>query len=390
MASIDKRPSGVWRVRWREYPGGPQKTKSFRRKVDADEWRTSVEHQLRAGAYVDPAAGKVLLSDWWTRWYDTRSDLRASTEARNDVYWRIHIEPVLGSVPLAAIDRPMLRSWVAGMVAGGMAPRSVRKAVQLVRQALQVAVEDRVITSNPADRLRGLPKVATSEARFCTPAELGRLVGAVDERYRVMVLAAGWSGLRLGELCGLRAQSVDIAGRRLEVVETIGEVKGQIVHQAYGKTGAARRIVPLPAHVVDELGSHVEHLDGGDLVFTAPEGGPIRRSLFHARIWQPATVAAGLGKRVPAPTPARKNRTLYEGLRIHDLRHTAVSLWIQAGADLTQLKRWAGHESVATLIDTYGHLMPDREQPVLDALDRLAGVAGGSNVVPITAAGSAG
>lgn len=93
---------------------------------------------------------------------------------------------------------------------------------------------------------------------------------------------------------------------------------------------------------------------------------------------------------MPAPTEAKPKRTVYDGLRIHDLRHTAVSLWIQAGADLAQLKRWAGHESVATLIDTYGHLMPDREQPVLDALDRLAAASGGSNVVPITAAGSAG
>jgi integrase len=265
----------------------------------------------------------------------------------------------------------------------------VRKAVQLVRQALQVAVEDRVITSNPADRLRGLPKVATSEARFCTPAELTRLVDVVDERYRVMILTAGWSGLRLGELCGLRARSVDIASRRLEVVETIGEVQGQLVHQAYGKTGAARRSVPLPAHVVDELAAHVDHLEADDLVFAAPDGGGIRRSLFHPRVWQPATIAAGLGKRVPAPTEAKPKRTIYDGLRIHDLRHTAVSMWIQAGADLAQLKRWAGHESVATLIDTYGHLMPDREQPVLDALDLLAAGAGASNVVPITAAGSA-
>lgn len=75
---------------------------------------------------------------------------------------------------------------------------------------------------------------------------------------------------------------------------------------------------------------------------------------------------------MPAPTSANPKRTLYDGLRPHDLRHTAVSFWISAGADLTQLKRWAGHESVATLIDTYGHLMPDREGPVLAALEALA------------------
>ncbi len=90
------------------------------------------------------------------------------------------------------------------------------------------------------------------------------------------------------------------------------------------------------------------------------------------------------------PDHNRPKRTLYDGLRPHDLRHTAVSFWISAGADLTQLKRWAGHESVATLIDTYGHLMPDREGPVLAALEALAASvqsAGNSEVAEILRTG---
>lgn len=372
MASIDKRPNGTWRARWREYPGGPQKTKAFARKVDAQAFLDELAHRLRTGTYVDPAAGKVTLAEWWTEWTGTRADLRDSTRARNEIYWRHHIKPALGAVPLGSIDRAMLRSWAGDLAAGGMAPRSVRKAVQLVRQALEVAVEDRVIGTNPADRLRGLPKVATVRARFCTPAELERLVDAVDPRFRVFTLTGGWSGLRMGELCGLRRRSIDLDARRIEVVETLGEVNGRVVHQAYGKTGAARRSVPIPRHVAVELAPHVDGLAGDDLVFTGPGGGPIRRSLFHARVWQPACETAGLGRRTKTVVDGRA-RSEWDGLRPHDLRHTAVSLWILAGADLTQLKRWAGHESVATLIDTYGHLMPDREAPVIDALDALAG-----------------
>jgi len=130
--------------------------------------------------------------------------------------------------------------------------------------------------------------------------------------------------------------------------DTITEVGGKLVHQAYGETGAARRSVPIP-HMSSTCWSHTAGVEPDGLVFCAPDGGPIRRSLFHARVWQPATLAAGLGTRVPAPTSSNPKRTLYEGLRPHDLRHIAVSFWISAGADLTQLKRWAGHESVATL-----------------------------------------
>jgi integrase len=372
MASIDKRPNGTWRARWREYPGGPQRTRAFARKVDAQEFMVSIEHQLRSGTYVDPAAGKVTLREWWVGYYEQRADLQASTEDRNDVYWRHQIEPALGDVPLSSIDRAMLRNWVGSMSRAGVAPRSVRKAVQLVRQALEVAVEDNVIATNPADRLRGLPKVPKSRARFCTVEEVSRLVDATDEHHQVLVATAAWSGLRLGELTALRRRNVDLMRRRISVVESASEVRGKIIHSEHGKTDAAHRAVPLPRHIVELLTEHTAGMNPDDLVFTAPEGGWIRRSLLHTRVWQPATIAAGLGERIHAPTESRPHRTIYRGLRIHDLRHTAVSLWIAAGADYTQLKRWAGHESIATLIDTYGHLMPDREAPVLKALDKLA------------------
>lgn len=372
MASIHKRPGGRFRARWREYPGGPQKSRHFARKTDAQAFLDEITGSLRAGTYVDPAKGKVTLREWWAVWQASRSDLEWSSEVRNDDRWRLHIEPVLGDVPLASIDKAMLRVYAADLTRSGMAASSVRKCVQAIGQALELAVEDRIIGSNPAARLRGLPKSKGHEAMFCTPAEISLLVSCVDKRHRALVLCGAWSGLRFGELTGLRRKNLDLMRRRITVVETITEMRGQVIRKAYGKTGAARRTVPLPRHLVDALTEHTAGQAPGDLVFPAPGGDPIRRSNFHTRVWQPATIAAGLGERVPAPTEAKPTRTEYAGMRPHDLRHTAVSFWIAAGADLTQLKRWAGHESIATLVDTYGHLMPDREEPVLEALEQLA------------------
>lgn len=379
-----------YRLRWREYPGGPQKSEHFARKVDAEDRLIEVEHSLRSGTYIDPAAGRMLFSAWWERWHAHRPDLEGSTVDRIDIFWRHQIGPALGHVPLSAIDRALLRDWVGKMSKAGVAPRSIRKAVQLVGQALAVAMEDRLIATNPAERLRGLPKVLGSEAQFCSVDEVAALVAATDERFRPLVQTAVWSGLRLGELTGLRRRSVDLLRRRIEVVETITEVRGQMVHKKYGKTGAARRTVPIPSHLVDVLTAHMPGLGPNDLVFTSAEGTPLRRSNLHAKVWQPATIAAGLGERVERPTEAKPKRTLYEGLRFHDLRHTAVSFWISAGADYTQLKKWAGHESVATLIDTYGHLMPDREAPVIEALEALAATAGvAAKVATVTPIGAA-
>lgn len=374
MASIDpkRRPDGTYRARWREYPGGPQKTKHFARKVDAQQFLDGIAGALHSGTYIDPAAGKIKLRDWWATWQASRSDLEWSSEVRNDDRWRLHIEPALGDVPLSSIDKAMLRAYAAELTKSGMAASSVRKCVQAVGQALEVAVEDRLIPSNPAARLRGLPKSKGHSAQFCSPAEISLLVASTIEHHRALVMTGAWSGLRFGELTGLRRRNLDLMRRRITVVETMTEVRGQVIHKRYGKTGAARRSVPIPRHLVEALTEHTAGMGADALVFPSADGEPIRRSNFHQRVWQPAATTAGLGARVPAPTEDDPKRTAWSGMRPHDLRHTAVSFWIAAGADLTQLKQWAGHESIATLVDTYGHLMPDREEPVIDALELLA------------------
>ena len=93
-------------------------------------------------------------------------------------------------------------------------------------------------------------------------------------------------------------------------------------------------------------------------MFTAPQGGPLRVTGFRARVWRPATRAAGL-----------------DGLRIHDLRHTAVALWIAAGANPKEVAARAGHASVSFTLDRYGHLYPEADTALRDRLDALYGTA---------------
>jgi integrase len=113
--------------------------------------------------------------------------------------------------------------------------------------------------------------------------------------------------------------------------------------------------VGLPRFVVEELADHLaEPGDPAGFVFTAPQGGPLRVTAFRARVWRPATRAAEL-----------------DGLRIHDLRHTAVALWIAAGANPKEVAARAGHTSVSFTLDRYGHLYPDSYATLRDRLDAL-------------------
>jgi len=128
------------------------------------------------------------------------------------------------------------------------------------------------------------------------------------------------------------------------VAEIVVEVGG-VLHIGPPKTRASRRTVGLPRFVAEELADHLadpaDPADPEAFVFTAPQGGPLRVTGFRARVWRPATRAAGL-----------------DGLRIHDLRHTAVALWIAAGANPKEVAARAGHASVSFTLDRYGHRAP--------------------------------
>jgi len=216
-----------------------------------------------------------------------------------------------------------------------------------------VAADDRRIPTNPARGVKP-PAVPRDEMRFLTAGEVARLADAIDPRYRALVLLGAYSGLRCGELCGLRVGRIDTAAGTVTVAEQLVEVGGQL-HFGEPKTRAGHRTVAIPGYVAEALGPHLDGRAPDELVFTAPKGGPLRRTLFASRFFRPAARSAGL-----------------DGLRIHDLRHTAVSLWIAAGASPIECAQRAGHTSVNVVLDRYGHLYPDAYRTTMDRLDALA------------------
>lgn len=332
---------------------GKERTKQFARRKDAEHYAHLIEVDRGNGSYIDPRLGKITVAEWFERWWPSVTNLRPSTRARDEASFRIHVLPTFGTTALARVDRTSLRQWVAALsdpTGAGLAPATVTKAAQVFNKTMRAATEDRLIATNPVERLP-LPKIEREEMRFLTADELWTLADTIDTRYRGFVLLAGYSGLRLGELLALRWQRVDPLRRQVTVVETQTDLAG---HVSFGppKTRAALRTVGIPSFVAEELSRVTDGPAPQDqLVFRSPDGHAVRPGLFRRRFWTPAVEAAGL-------TP----------LRIHDLRHTAVSLWIAAGANPKQVAVRAGHTSVSVVLDRYGHLYPQQE---LDLMERL-------------------
>jgi integrase len=334
-------------------PSGQERAKSFTRKKDAERFLTGIENDKLRGTWTDPALGRVQLTDWYALWRRATVELRPNTEARDERLFRLHILPRFGSMPLAAITQYEVRVWVTHATRQGLAASTVRRAYQLLGKVLGAAVDAGMIAQNPCRRVP-LPRVERQEMRFLTPAEVARLADSIRPGYRALVLLGAYGGLRIGEMAGLRRGRVDLDQGMVEVVEIVTEVSG---HLYFGppKTRAGYRRVGLPRVVVEALADQLARPGSADdLVFVGPQGGTLRLAGFRHRIWRPATRAAGLDE-----------------LRIHDLRHTAVALWIAAGANPKEVAARAGHTSVSFTLDRYGHLYPDADQVLRDRLDAL-------------------
>jgi integrase len=281
--------------------------------------------------------------------------LRRSTRSRDRLLLERFILPRFGRRQLAAIGQLDVRQWVADLTAQGLAPSTVAKCYQVLGKIMAAAVDAGLLARSPCRAIR-LPRVEREPPRFLTPAEVARLAEEIDPRYRALVLVAAYGGLRIGELAGLTRRRVDLLRGTVEVAEIVVEVEGQL-GAGQPKTRAGRRTVGLPRRVVAELEQHLATFTapGPDAhVFPAPAGGPLRATGFRGRVWRPATVAAGL-----------------DGLKVHELRHTAVALWIAAGASPKEVAARAGHTSVSFTLDRYGGLFEGHDRELRDRLDAM-------------------
>lgn len=360
MAHIQRRGPNRWRARYVDLDGY-ERSKTFSRKVDAERFLTKVEADKLRGDWVDPRRGQTLLSQWVEEYQRSRVDLQPTTRAQQEALLRTHILPAFGRRALASITEMQVRAFVSELVAKDLAPATVTKVLGTLSQAMRAAVRNRLITHNPCEGVVGPGDAPRGETVFLTPTQLNRLAEAIDDRFRAMLLLAGYRGLRFGEAAGMRVGRLDLVLGRLNVVEALKEVRGQL-YLGPPKHGRVRTL-SLPSFLVEALGQHLDAFPPKeDLVFTGRQGAMLRRSNFERKVWAPAV----------------RDANVDPGLTFHGLRHTAVSIMIAEGASIVELAAvmgWARSTAVAMAL-RYGHLFAAREHQMNDALERVYRAAG--------------
>jgi integrase len=350
-------------VRWRD-PGGRQREKTFRVRPGANaadlakKFATKVENDKNEGNYTDPRLGRTLFASYAEDWMATKTTTkRPNTTALYRSHLNMHILPAFGGKPLAGVRRSDVQAW-ANERSTLLAPSTLRLVYSILATIFREAVVDGLIARTPCVGIE-LRRIETEEAAPLTADQVAALSDAIQRRYRAHVVSAAGTGMRQGELLGLTQDRVQWLHRKIRIDRQLIDV-GADHRPIFGppKTDSSKRTIPLPEVVGDALAVHIaEYGTGSDgLILTNRSGRPIVRRHFYD-VWKMALLAAGLP----------------ENTRFHVLRHTFVSILIQANESPKKIQQWVGHKSITETMDTYGHLYEESEDTARNAIDAALG-----------------
>jgi integrase len=347
---------------WRgsvQVPGivAPFRKGGFDTKAEAERWERETSTDHARGTYRDPNAGARQFEAWAESWLATRADLKRSAMVSEKGIVVNHLIPRFGKVNLDDIGPLAIQTMVADLARDKKAAKTVRNVHGVLYAILEMAVREGLLTSNPTKGTR-LPKNRRTKPQVClTEQQVTHLLASVPEFWRPMALLMVGTGMRWGEVAGLKVRYVDVLARKLDVRETLNEAEGLLTWST-PKSAAGERTISLPAAVVDALIPLVAGKEPDEAVFQTALGGLVRHRNFDVRVWQPACKTASLTD--PRPT-------------MHDLRHTHAAYLIDHGVPLPEIQYRLGHEDISTTVGTYGYRMKRADATVLTALDGLLG-----------------
>jgi integrase len=362
--SIDKYQTakGVrYRVRM-TLPGGKRTDKrGFTSKREARLYLADFQVQRSRGTFVPEGAGRVLMSELVRQTLESDIHRAPMTRATREVHARKWVVPYWGSWSVGDITTLDVRDWVRSMIADGATRDTIMKAHQLLKSVLDAAIEMRCIIVNPMPALQ-LPKEQKKLHPYLTHDEVRELVDEMPAHYRELVAVLAYTGIRFGEAAALEARSVDLARQRLHVVRSVSEPNGKL---SYGppKNGK-KRTVPLPKTLITMLERRLATVAPDGHVFTTSGGSVIRLSTWRPREFKPDIRKLNVRRQ-------HEGRPPFPDITPHDLRHTAASLAVQAGANVKVIQRMLGHASAAITLDVYADLFDSDLDDVASRLDSL-------------------
>lgn len=369
---------------------GKRKTKRFHRKAEAKAFIESVRFSVEAPVSVMPTREScntmihpITISEWMDHWLENYAKpiVKLSTYSSYELYIRGHIKPKLGTLYMNTLRVDDLQRFFNERSKngnlngkGGLSPKTLTNMRNMMHLSFEQAVKNGMLLNNPISGVC-LPRVAKKEMRVLTRQEQERLILAAQqapEPAAFGVIFDLFTGLRIGELCALRWENVDMKNKLCRICETRNRLPNfddsiktstSVKTAQTTKTDNSRRTVYLMSGLFQDFKEYhaiqislMEQYPGynaGDYVFCQENGEP-----YEPRTYQ------DLFKRCV-------RRAGIADANFHSLRHTFAARSLEQGMDVVTLSRLLGHANPSITLDKYGHAMDEHKQKSVEKLDAL-------------------
>jgi len=317
-------------------------------------------------------AGQYTLGQWMDVWFENYAKLkvRPSSHQTYKGYINNHIKPYVGNIPLSKLTSLDLQKLYKMLLTEGridriesknqpkgLSAKTVRNINQIISSALNLAKEQKLLASNPAEAC-ALPRVEHREMKTLPVEQLTSFLREAKETgvYEMYYIELA-TGLRRGELLGLKWQDIDMVNGTIRVQRQVARIDGEIV-EAPLKTKNSYRTVSIGPDAIEVLKEQKKKVGDSEYVFPSPNGGPISPdsvlNMLHRVLER-----AGLPK-----------------IRFHDLRHTFATLALQNGVDIKTVSGMLGHFSAGFTLDTYAHVTTSAQREAANTMGNvLSGAA---------------
>ncbi|WP_139490112.1 site-specific integrase [Brevibacillus dissolubilis] len=342
-----------------------QKTKSgFKTKKDAERACNELINQMNKGLYVEPST--TTLKEFIMEWMETRAKqvLRPSSYDNHLVVIESHIIPDLGDYKLVDLTPAHVQRFYSQKTKQGLSPDYIRYMHNILNKSLKHAAKWELIPKNIIE-LVDPPRLRDKEIQTWTLEEATEFLEYSKnhgERFYIGYLLAIYTGMRRGEILGLRWKDCNLKQAKASIRQTLYRTRQGLIFQE-PKTKSSKRQISLPQTVVDALNKYrirqnTRKLSLGtayhdhDLIVCTEDGKPVEPRNF-VRHFDRMIKESGSPK-----------------IRFHDLRHTHATILLQIGEHPKVVSERLGHSRISVTLDTYSHVLPDMQKDAAENFEK--------------------
>lgn len=339
---------------------GKVRTKTHRTRKDANAWLNKARADRDKGVITAPTRRGNTLDDYWPEHFEKRKIGARNVKTKKlaprsiDNYQWLYdkfISQAFGKQPLNRITTDDIRAWRAGIA--DRAESTAAKAFRNLSEIMAAAVEDQLISRNPCTPIKGGGAEPEVERPVVDTEDVHALAGRLPDHLQLVVLMAGFLGLRRGELLALKRRHYDQLNRRLYVAEAITIVPGTGERLTVEPKAGSERWIPMVPDLAEVVDEHLATFVGAEadsLFFVGERGGPLPLGMWQ-KYWTTARAELGLGH-----------------IHLHDLRHHSGTLNAEQGATLKENQARLGHATPDAAL-RYQHNSERRQTQLSDRIN---------------------